>query len=229
MWAIMKKEFKQYFLSPIGYIFVSIFLLIYSMTFYNYVFLQQVTTLSYIFSYWVILIIIPIMITLLTMRMFAEERKNGTEQLLLTSPRSVTAIVLGKFLAATLVVVISNLLFFMYYAILSFFGNPEFMTTAVAVFGFILLLISYIAFGMFASSLVENQIIAAIISIGYYILTVFLPESVPGLSKFSPINAYFSSFASGNITISALVLLVSLTVMFVIFTIMSIQRRKNVK
>ena len=229
MWAIIKKEFKTYFLSPIGYMYIGMFLLVYSMVFYNYIFVMQSTTLSYIFSYWVILIITPIMIALLTMRAFAEERKTGTEQLLMTAPKSVTQIVLGKFFAAALVVLLSNVLFFMYYIILSVFGKPEFMTTLVATLGFTLLLFSYVAFGLFASSLVENQIIAAILTIGYFVASVFLPELITGLTKLSPINAYFTSFANGTIQLSSLVLLLSNIVIFIIFTMMVIQRRKSVK
>ena len=202
MFAIAKKEFKQYFLSPLGYIYIGVFLLVYSYVFYDYIFLQQSMTLSYIFGYWIIVIMLPIMISLLTMRSFAEERKNGTEQLLLTSPTSVTQIVLGKFFAATFVVIISNVLFFVYYAILSFFGKPEFMTTLISVIGFILLLLSYVAFGLFASSLVENQIIAAVMSVLCILTTIFLPNFVPAVDFLSPINAFFGSFASGTISIA---------------------------
>ena len=229
MWAIIKKEFKTYFLSPIGYMYIGMFLLVYSMVFYNYIFEYQSTTLSYIFSYWVILIITPIMIALLTMRAFAEERKSGTEQLLLTAPKSVTQIVLGKFFAACLVVVITNVLFFMYYIILSFFGKPEFLTTLVATIGFMLLLFSFIAFGLFASSLVENQIIAAILTIGYFVAAIFLHELITPLAPLSPINLFFNSFSNGTVSVAGLVLLISTTVMFLLFTIMVIQRRKSIK
>ena len=229
MWTIIKREFKSYFLSPIGYMYIGMFLLVYSMVFYNYIFVAQSTTLSYIFSYWIILIITPIMIALLTMRAFAEERKTGTEQLLLTAPKSVTQIVLGKFFAACLVVVISNILFFMYYIILNCFGKPEFLTTLIATIGFTLLLFSYVAFGIMASSLVENQIIAAIMTIGYFILSVFLPFIVTALGDYSPINAYFNSFSSGTISIASLVLILTTTVIFILFTIIIIQRRKSIK
>ena len=101
MFAILKKEFKTYFVTPVGYIFITIFLLMLSATFYLYTYLQGSTRLEY-----VVLdssVILTFIIPLLTMRMFSEERKNGTEQLLLTSPRSITAIVLGKFFAAGII------------------------------------------------------------------------------------------------------------------------------
>ena len=227
MWAIAKKEFKQYFLSPIGYIYIGIFLITCSLFFYLDIFSYQSTQFARMFgsASTVLTFIIPI----LTMRMFAEERKNGTEVLLLTSPRSVTQIVLGKFIAGALVVLVSTLATFIYYFILQFFGAPQFASSLIAIIGFSLLALAYVSFGMFASSLTENQVIAAIISIGFFLLSWFLPNIVTSLSDYSLMYAFYDSFYAGTIGISNLVLLLSFTAMFIIFTIMVIQRRKNVK
>ncbi len=229
MWAIAKKEFKQYFLSPIGYCYVGIFLLICSAYFYIGVFTYQTAKFSLIFSSILIILFLTFMVPILTMRTFAEERKNGTEVLLLTSPRSITSIVLGKFLAATFVVLISTFLTLIYYIILKFFGKPEFASSIIAIIGFSLLAIAYVSFGMFASSITENQVIAAIVSVGFFILTWLLPDVFSAFSDFSLIDAFGSSFLSGTISIANLVLLVSFTVMCLIFTIMVLQRRKLVK
>lgn len=227
MWAIAKKEFKQYFLSPIGYVYIGIFLLTCSLFFYLDIFSYQSTQFARMFgsASTVLTFIIPI----LTMRMFAEERKNGTEVLLLTSPRSVTQIVLGKFIAGALVVLVSTLATFIYYFILQFFGAPQFASSLIAIIGFSLLALAYVSFGMFASSLTENQVIAAIISIGFFLLSWFLPNILTSLSDYSLMYAFYDSFYAGTIGISNLVLLLSFTAMFIIFTIMVIQRRKNVK
>ena len=227
MWAIIKKEFKSYFLSPIGYIYIGIFLLTCSLFFYLDIFAYQSVEFSYMFgsAATILTFIVPI----LTMRMFSEERKSGTEQLLLTSPRSVTEIVLGKFFAACLVVLISTLLTLIYYIILTFFGKPQFASSIVTILGFSLLSIAYVSFGMFASSLTENQVVAAIISIGFFLLLWFLPSMFSSLEDFSLMQAFYSSFYSGTIALSSLVFLLSFTVMFILFTIMIIQRRKLVK
>lgn len=227
MWAIIKKEFKSYFLSPIGYIYIGIFLLTCSLFFYLDIFAYQSAEFSYMFgsAATILTFIVPI----LTMRMFSEERKSGTEQLLLTSPRSVTEIVLGKFFAACLVVLISTLLTLIYYIILTFFGKPQFASSIVTILGFSLLSIAYVSFGMFASSLTENQVVAAIISIGFFLLSWFLPSMFSSLEDFSLMQAFYSSFYSGTIALSSLIFLLSFTVMFVLFTIMIIQRRKLVK
>lgn len=227
MWAIVKKEFKQYFLSPIGYIYIGIFLLTCSVFFYIDIFNYQSTEFANMFgsAATILTFIVPI----LTMRMFAEERKNGTEILLLTSPRSVTKIVLGKFIAATFVVLVSTLLTLMYFLILTFFGQPHLGSSLVAILGFSLLAISYVSFGMFASSLTENQVIAAVISIGFFLLSWFLPNMVPALANYSLMNAFYGSFIMGTISITNLVFLLSFALLFVLLTIIIVQRRKSVK
>ena len=227
MLAIIKKELKNYFLSPIGYVYIGIFLMACSLFFYLDIFQYLETDFSYMFgsSVTVLTFIVPI----LTMRMFAEERKNGTEQILLTSPKSITQIVLGKFLAAVIVVIISSLMSLMYFAILSFFGKPHLQTSLVAILGFSLLSIAYVSFGMFASSLTENQIIAAVISVGFFLLSWFLPNMITNASTFSLMYAFYGSFMSGTISLANTVLLVSFTVMFVLFTIIVLQKRKLVK
>ena len=228
MWTIFKKELKTYFLSPIGYIAIGIFMVMYSIFFY-------LTTISYgsVFMgdlyYATARYGLLLMVPLLTMRMFSEERKNGTEQLLLTSPRSVTSIVLGKFIAAALVVLVSVALTLIYYAILCYFGEPQLGKSLVAILGFALLALAYISFGMFASSLTENQIIAAVISIAFFMLSWFLPGFSSAFVNFSLMDAFYMSFVNGAISIQNLVFLVSFTVLFIIFTIMVIQRRKSVK
>ena len=83
------------------------------------------------------------------MRMFAEERKNGTEQLLLTSPRSVTSIVLGKFLAAVTIILVTLIVSIMYFVIVSFFGKANIVTVLVTMLGFLLLGMAAISFGMY--------------------------------------------------------------------------------
>ena len=227
MWAIVKKEFKSYFLSPIGYIYIGVFLLTCSIFFYLYIFVNLSTDFPYMFGSAVT--ILTFIVPLITMRMFSEERKNGTEQLLLTSPRSITQVVLGKFIAAALVVLVSVLLTLIYFGILSYFGEPQLGKSLIAILGFALLSIAYVSFGMFASSLTENQVVSAVITIAVFVLLWFLPSFSSIFIDFSLMEAFFESFYLGTISIKNLVLLVSFTLLFVVFTIMVLQRRKSVK
>lgn len=226
MWAILKKEVKSYFLSPIGYVFIGLFLIMSSVFFYLDVVSYgsvQFETMFYSAS-----TILTFIVPVLTMRMFAEERKSGTEQLLYTSPRSITQIVFGKFLSAVVVIIVTEILTIMYYIILSFLGEPHIQTALVTLLGFLLLSMAYISFGMFASSITENQIIASILTIGFFIITWFLPNFSTTLSTFSLINM-FDKFPSGLIAVEEIVRFISFTALFITLTIIMLQRRKSVK
>ena len=141
MWAVIKKEFKSYFFSPIGYVVVGILLAVYSFFFWYstaspYVSIP-IVDLSYIYIYaaaWGLVITVPI----LTMRMFSEERKNGTEQIILTTPINITKVVLGKMIAALGVIGITLILSFGYYAIVSSFATVSIIPVLTAMVGFIL-------------------------------------------------------------------------------------------
>ncbi len=226
MFAVIKKELKTYFCSPVGYVFIGLFLIMFSIFFYVDVFKYQSTNFEYIFysGATILTFIVPI----LTMRTIAEERKTGTEQLLLTSPLSITKVVLGKFIAATIIVVITELCTFLYFGILSYFGKPHISTALVTLLGFLLLAMSYISFGILASSITENQIIAGVITVGFFILTWFLPQFNTVFTNFSLINM-FSKFPSGQIDIADTVTYVTFTIMCLLLTVIVMQRRKSVR
>lgn len=226
MWAIIKKEFKSYFLSPIGYTFIGLFLAMYSLFFYLTAIKVGVTNYENMFYYAAqsLTFITPI----LTMRMFAEERKNGTEQLLLTSPRSMVGVTLGKFIAAVLVVIITEIFTLVYFGILCYFKIPDIATSLTTLLGFLLLSMAYISFGMFASSLTENQIVAGTITIAAFIIIWFAPQVNTIFSSIALLDKFYP-FATGVIPIAEIINLLSFTVVFIIFTIMVMQRRKLVK
>ena len=226
MFAVIKKEFKSYFYSPVGYVFIGLFLIMFSIFFYVDVFQYQRTNFEYIFysGATILTFIVPI----LTMRAIAEERKTGTEQLLLTSPLSITKVVLGKFIAATLIVVITEICTFLHFGILCYFGTPHITTALVTLLGFLLLAMSYISFGILASSITENQIIAGVITIGFFILTWFLPQCSSIFTNFSLINM-FSKFPTGQIDIADTVTFVTFTISCILLTIIVMQRRKSVR
>lgn len=226
MWAIFKKEVKSYFLSPIGYVFIGLFLAMCSVFFYLDV--VNYGSLQFENMFYSAATVLTFIIPILTMRMFAEERKVGTEQLLYTSPTSVTGIVLGKFLAAVLVIVITEISTLVYLAILYFFGTPHIQTILVTLLGFLMLSMAYISFGMFASSITENQIIAGVITIGFFIITWFLPNFSTILEPLSLINM-FSKFPSGLIAMEEIVRYITFTIFFVLLTIIVLQRKKSVK
>ncbi|MCI8640415.1 MAG: ABC transporter permease subunit [Clostridia bacterium] len=229
MWAVIKKEFKSYFYSPIGYVVIGIFLLCFSVFFYLTILFTSNSSvdlgaLYYYTALYGLIIIIPI----ITMRMFAEERKNGTEQLLLTSPTSMFKVVIGKLLSGLSVILITLLMSFIFFFIIMFFGKPNISTTLVAIFGFILISIAEISFGMFASSITENQIIAGIITVAFLLISLFLTDISNIFSGFALIN-YYTSFAQGVISIENIISLITFSMVFICLTIIVMQRRKLVK
>ena len=228
MWAIIKKEVKTYFLSPIGYVFIGAFLLMSSFFFYIYTYQYGIVEYSNLFYYTTELLTFTI--ALLTMGMFAGERKNGTETLLLTSSRSITSIVIGKFLAALVVIIITEIFSLMYYVILCLFAGEiaNISTTITTLIGFILLAMSYIAFGMFISSLTENQIIAGIITIVLLLVSWFIPNLSEIFYILSPITL-FQKYPEGIIAAQESITLITQTIMFIMLTIIVMQRRKNLK
>ena len=226
MFAVMKKELKSYLLTPIGYIFIGLFLLLFSVFFYISIFSYQSMNFEYLFynGATILTFVAPV----LTMGMFASERKTGTEQLILTSPRSITSIVLGKLLAAGVILIITELLTLMYFIILKCFGDPSLKVALTTLLGFFLLSLAYLSFGMFASSITESQIVAYFITTGAFLLMWFLPDINSSLQIFSLISM-FDKFPEGLITISEVVTFVSFAILFILLTIIVLQRRKSVK
>lgn len=227
MWAIFKKELKTYFLSPIGYIAIGIFMLMYSIFFYLTTIAYgsvDMGNLYYATARYGLLLMAP----LLTMRMFSEERKSGTEQLLLTSPRSVTSIVLGKFFAAVAVILITLILSIIYAVIISFFGKVNIPTLIVTMVGFLLVAMAAISIGMLASSITENQIIAAVITIVVLVAPWFLVD-ISSIFLSVDLIDKFLKFPTGVVSVSDTVCLLSIIVMCILITIILIKRRKAVK
>lgn len=228
MWAIIKKEFKSYFTTTIGYMFIGIFLLAFSISFYLTVIGFGNINFENIFSSTPTVLVLGFIIPMLTMRTFSEERKTGTEQLLLTSPVSITKIVLGKFIAATAIVLITELCTFMYFGIICHYGMPDLSTTFATLIGFFLFCMTYISFGIFVSSLTENQIVAGVLSIAFFIVTWILPNFSMIFEGFSFLNMLFK-FTIGQINIPDVVTYLTFTVTCILLTIVLMQRRKSVK
>lgn len=224
MLAIIKKELKSYFLSPIGYVFIGLFLTLVSLAFCFTVFLNGIIEIQYMFR--PVAVMIVIIIPMLTMRTFAEERKNQTEILLFTSPRSVTSIVLAKFFAATIVLAITAVFTFMYYFILNFFGSPDITVMITSLLGVLLLGMAYTALGIFASSITENQIIAAIVTIVFIFVASYAPYFSKMFEPFALINV-FDKFLVGVISIANIFTYITFIAMFILLTIIFLQRRKS--
>ena len=226
MLSIMKKELKNYFCTPIGYVIIAIFLIAFSAFFYLTAIKQPSIDLTYIF-YNTALYGLMFMIPLLTMWSIAGERKNGTDQLIMTAPVSMTKLVLAKFFAATLIVIIPILFSVMYFVILAHYHTPDVPTYILSAFGFFLLSTTYISFGILSSSLTDSPIISAIITFAIIFIAMWLPLLI-GKDEISLVYV-FINFLEAQLDWISLVLFASLTVLCLLLTIIVMQRRKSVK
>ena len=227
MWAIIKKEFKSYFLSPIGYVVSGVLLIVFSIFFYLTSIQARTIDLSSLY-YYVALYGLIIGAPILTMRMFSEERKNGTEQLILTSPISITKVVFGKLFAALGVILVTLIISFVYFIIVSFFGDANIVIVLNSMFGFLLISMAAISIGMFISSLTESSVISAIITIAFLLMSLFI-ENFSSIFKHISIINFYEKFPSGLISWTEVTGLLSFSFVFIALTIIVMQRRKLVK
>lgn len=227
MGAVIKKELKNYFLSPIGYVVIGIFLLAFSSFFYLTTINKSSVDLTYLF-YYTALYGLMFITPLLTMWTFSGERKSGTEQLLLTSPVSMLGVVVAKFLSALLLIIIPVVCTLMYFGILCYFEVPDIPIYLTSMLGFILLSMTYISFGILASSLTESPIIAGILTFAFVFASTWIPYLVDSLSNLSLIDQ-FINFLYGQINIGSVVLFVTITTLCILITMIIMQRRKSIK
>lgn len=231
MTAIFWKEVKSYFYSPIAYILIGLFMLLTSLFYYLGNLASQsgdfngtLSTMGFL-----LLFIIPV----LTMRILAEDRKNGTEVLLITSPANIASIVIGKFLASYFVFIVMTVISLIYPVILLAFGGVFSVQIAGGYLGFILLGATFTAIGVFASSLSESQVVAAVISF-VMLLIMWLADSMSsavggfmskGLSWISLMSRY-SDFTRGILGLSPVVYYLSFVAVFLFLTIRVIEKRR---
>lgn len=192
MGAIFRREVLSYFTSPIGYIFLAAFYACSAVSFSNNALNYGTTQLDAVFGD--LMIILVVLIPILTMRTLSEEKKNKTDQCLLTAPVSLGGIVAGKFFAAFLIYVMGVAITLVYAIVVSAYAAPDWTVIMGNIAGLILLGAAFIAVGMFCSSLTENQVVSAVVSfivmIALYLFTTigdvipveFIEDMMPTLS-----------------------------------------------
>lgn len=234
MIAIYKREMRSYFTSPIGYIFVALFMMMSAWFFMNYT-LQQGESSSPGSYFQMILVIFIAIIPLLTMKLMSEERKLKTEQLILTGPVTLAGIVIAKYLAAYTVFggafLTSSII---YYIPLALYGEPNAVIYFCCVFAILLAGGAFIAIGVFASALTENQFIAALSTMAMlipfvfastlnsYINNSFVRSILSGIS----VTSRYVNFAAGVFDWPALVYYISLSGVFLFLTVRVLEKRR---
>lgn len=201
---IFKKEFRGYFVSPIAYIVISIFLLVTGWFFFSTFFIFNQATLRNFFS--LLPIIFSFVVPAVTMRLFSEELNVGSYEILLTMPVTFLDVVLGKFLAGVVFVAAMLIPTFAYPITVTFIGQLDWGPVVGGYIGAILLGAAFSAIGLFASSLTRNQIIAFIIGVAIcFSLTLidkmlfFLPQSLLGFLEYLGADFHFQNISKGII------------------------------
>ena len=198
MSAILKRDLRAYFTSPVGYVFIASFVFVMNLVFYIFNMLSGKNQLTA--CYQVMLYALVVLAPILTMRTFSEDYKQKTDQLLLTAPVKPVGIVLGKFLAAYIVFVISLLLLLIQVVIIASVSTPN---IAIIIGNYIALLsvgAVFIAIGCFVSSLTENQLVAniATLAINAFLLLVDLAYNYINLAWIKRIIYWISLFRRYN-------------------------------
>ncbi len=252
--AITDRELKSYFVSPIAYVVIALFVLITGIFFYliisNFVELSFRYTMQAQYYRMAApklnvnsMAIRPLMhnmslfalfwLPLLTMRLIAEEKKMGTIELLFTSPIRTTELVLAKFTASTTVFIAMLGLTFLYMVSLFFFGNPELGPILSGYLGLLLIGMTYISFGLFFSSITDNQIIAAVATFAFILffwaigwMSSFVGPGLGSfLEKLSLIN-HFDDFAKGVIDLGNVVYYLSVTFFGIFLSYLALESKK---
>ena len=232
MGAIFRREFGAYFTSSIAYIVLAVFWVFSGFFFYSSCLVYTTTDMSGMFQslFLVVIMVIPF----LTMRLFSEEKKQKTEQGLLTAPVSLAEIVFGKYFAALMLYTIAIVIPFLYALILSAFGHVEWGLVLSNVLALWLLGMAFIAVGTLISALTENQIAAAVMSfialMAMYMIdlvaSLFNAEWVKTLCGWLSFYRKYYAITCGLFNVSTVLFYISVAAVFNYLTIRVFERRR---
>lgn len=234
IYILFKKELAHYFNSPIAYIFIGVFLIVGNWLFFKSFFINGQASMRDFFMLlpWIFLFLAPA----LTMRLWAEEKKTGTEELLLTLPITDWQAVLAKFFGGLVFLFITLLCSLTLPITISYLGNIDLGPIVGGYLGALFLGGAYLAMGLFISSQTNNQIIAFILSIvscfaGFIIGAEFVlassPKFLQGVMKFLGLGSHFSSIARGVIDSKDVIYYFSFIFLFLWLNVLKLELRNR--
>ena len=214
MGAIFKREFKSFFTSPVGYVVLAVIACASGYFFFAFNIYSGSSDLSYVFGnlFTIVMLVLPI----LTMRLFSDEKRQRTDQALLTSPVSLTGIVFGKFFAALLMFAVSLLITLVFAVVIAFQVTPSWSV----VFGNFL--------GLLISSLTESQLIAAICTLGVSVILIMMDTlssifsnitAVKTVIDFLSVSQKYSEFTTGILDYANVIFFLSMQALFLFLTV----------
>ncbi len=232
MLAILKRELSSYFNSAVAYVVMAVYFFFAGM-FFSFICIENDSSnLSYVYGnmFVIILFVIPI----ITMKSFSEEKRQRTDQALLTSPTSLFEIVMGKFLGGFLLFFFCSLIFMVFALVISFFTTPDWAVILCTFLGLLLLGAALIAINVFISVLTESMVISAVAGMGVGLLIYMLSNLTnyisvgwiaTALSKIDFLT-YYTNFTYGMLNITDIVFFLSVTGLFLFFTARVLEKRR---
>lgn len=231
MLAIFKREFKSYFISPIGYVILAVFL-VFSGFYFSYMYSNGYPDITFVFSqmFPITLFIVPI----ITMRLMSEDRRQKVDQALLTAPVKLTSIILGKFLAALAVFALGYANTLIFQIIVCFYVNVNWLVYIGNLLGILLLGMALIAIGLFISALTESQVVAAV---GTFAISMFILmldnlaktlniTAVTKVSDWISFSGRYNTFVSGVFDYSNFIFFISIAAVFLFLAVRSLEKKR---
>lgn len=228
--TLLAKETRALFASPIAYAIMAVFLLLMGYTFTATLFLSKIATLvrDFFQAAMLLLLVVPV----ITMRLLAEERRAGTLELLLTLPVREIEVVLAKFLASMAVIVAMLAPTLAYPITLQIFGEPDWGPVYSGYLGLILLGGALISLGLLVSALTANQVVAATVSLGLFLLLwmldslgSLLPDPYDAVVVNLSLLAHFTPFATGALYLSDFGFFTTLILLGLLLSVRALARR----
>lgn len=231
--SICKKEFKAYFLSPIAYVFITVYLVVTNFLFFQGFFLINQADMRGYFALlpWIFLFFVPAV----TMRIWAEEKKMKTLELLLTWPVRDLDVVIGKFLASFFFLAIAILLSITVPITIAIIGRPDLGPILGGYLGALLMGAAYLAIGLWVSSLTENQIVAFIVGVvvtfllfivGNPFVTMAVPSWLVPIFTYLGLGNHFDSIGRGVVDSRDIIYYLLVVSFFLFLNVRSIESRK---
>ena len=232
MTAIIKRELVSFFKNPIGYFVFGIYAFLSAFFFTLTVLWNNTSYLGNYFGSWIFFVYM-IVVSILSMRFFSEEKKNKTDQLLLTSKISIYALVAGKFLGALIMMIIFSSVHIIYIGVVDYFGTVDYGSLFSNIVGSLLIISAILSIGLFVSSLTESSIGAALGTLavlgllyGIDFLAIFMPTFIARIIMLTNIYAYYGDFTDGIINLPNVVYYLSIICIFLFLTVRVIEKRR---
>jgi ABC-2 type transport system permease protein len=251
--TIAGKELRAYFHSPIAYLVMALFAVLCGFFFYNLTAAYVIETFRMLemggmgappmninenvirpLFEGILTVVLLLLVPLITMRLYAEEKRSGTLELLLTSPLTDMQIILGKFLGALCLYVLLMVLAFLDIGLLFLYGNPAAKPLLANALGFLLYGGALLSLGMWISTFTKNQIIAGIVSFAVFLLlyvfdwvSAFSNGTVGRAMSYMALTTHFDNFAKGVIDLSDLVYYLSVIGLGIFLTARSVEALKG--